>query len=317
MAYGYSELSGVFLSVFDKRLMYDENATKEVNAVSEAIGVKDGGGSYFDLHTGLAGFGFKVDDKTMATFLKRYGVTDEQVRSLPLQLEIEATHVETVRSPGECDVCGCDNSTKKCSACRKVNYCSKECQTKAWRAHSIFCKLPFIINGEEDDNIQALFLPEKEDTPQLVYLPLVSWRDEDGWYKRLDGSEYIDGMTGTFRSDFFPKQDPNWQAAYHILYKDYFGEDAVSTENRCLRNISERVAKGVFGDQRSMHKGSRHLNRGPPIHFKGNLLVVKAEKTRGAFLGGAATNYLSVKPTDMYRISNLLYQANLSYSTGY
>lgn len=87
VAFGYDDPVGVFLSVYDKRLGYDPNATSNVNAVTEAIGVHDGGGSYFDLHTGPTGFGIRVDDKTMATYLKRYGVTQEQIEKLPLALD--------------------------------------------------------------------------------------------------------------------------------------------------------------------------------------------------------------------------------------
>ena len=74
VAFGYDEDPngpGVFLSVFDNRLCYDPNATSSVNAVTESIGVKDGGGSYFDLHTGRFGFGVRVDHETMATFVKK------------------------------------------------------------------------------------------------------------------------------------------------------------------------------------------------------------------------------------------------------
>lgn len=40
---------------------------------------------------------------------------------------------------------GCRNRVpkellKKCSACKTVRYCSKECQKKAWRTHKPTCK---------------------------------------------------------------------------------------------------------------------------------------------------------------------------------
>jgi hypothetical protein len=43
LAYGYSNFSGVFLSVFDNRLQYNDCAPDAVNAVSASIGVGDGG----------------------------------------------------------------------------------------------------------------------------------------------------------------------------------------------------------------------------------------------------------------------------------
>eukprot|EP00956_Cyclotella_meneghiniana_P024699 scaffold49972_cov23-Cyclotella_meneghiniana.AAC.1 len=47
----------------------------------------DGVGSYFDLHTGSHGFGMKVDHDTMATYLKRFGVSEEKISELPLTLK--------------------------------------------------------------------------------------------------------------------------------------------------------------------------------------------------------------------------------------
>ena len=315
VAYGYSESPGVFLSVCDERLEYDENATDEVNVVTANIWVKDGGGSYFDLHTGLSGYGLKVDDKTMATFLERYGVTDEQIRLLPLQLDIGNAAVKK-RSPDVCDVCN-KQASSWCSRCVEVDYCSKDCQKKAWAVHKVFCGIQqhqAIASDTDDRYIRALFLPENEATPLLVNLPLKRVQDEDGRFRHIDATLYIDGMTGTFRSDFFPKQDPTWEEAYHLLYKDDALIDGLSMENCCLKNIVEKVAKGVFGDQRFLPKGSKHLNRGPAIHFKGNILVVKAEKNRGAYLQSAAPTYLDVGPKDMNRIANVIYQVNLAYS---
>jgi hypothetical protein len=87
VAYGFNRDFGVFLAVTDKRLHYDPTASPGVNAVTEQTGtVKDGGGSYVDLHTGRGGFGLKVDDQTMATYLKRYGASPEEVATLPLYL---------------------------------------------------------------------------------------------------------------------------------------------------------------------------------------------------------------------------------------
>ena len=56
VVFGIDEVTGVFLSVFDRRLEYDSAATKAVNDVTTSIGVQDSGGSYFDLHTGSTGF---------------------------------------------------------------------------------------------------------------------------------------------------------------------------------------------------------------------------------------------------------------------
>jgi len=43
IAYDIDHICGIFLSVFDDRLSYDETASEAVNAVTTSIGVKDGG----------------------------------------------------------------------------------------------------------------------------------------------------------------------------------------------------------------------------------------------------------------------------------
>ena len=83
VAYGYDPSTGVVLSVRDKRLQWDREASAKVNAVAKKMSGQDVfNGSYFDLHTGKSGFGIKVDDETMATYLRRYGVPEDMVASL-------------------------------------------------------------------------------------------------------------------------------------------------------------------------------------------------------------------------------------------
>ena len=63
VAYGNTGDTGVFLSVYDKRLKYDPEHSVQVNAVSE--GIQAGGdGCYLDLQTGTGwtGFGQRVDE---------------------------------------------------------------------------------------------------------------------------------------------------------------------------------------------------------------------------------------------------------------
>lgn len=84
VTYGRYHITGVFLSVCDSRLMWTRGASDKVNAVAEKVGSGDGGGSYFDLHTGEIGFGHKADYSTIATFLRRYGVPENRLRELRL-----------------------------------------------------------------------------------------------------------------------------------------------------------------------------------------------------------------------------------------
>ena len=58
VAYGDDHATGIFLSVGDTRLEYNPGANQEVNKITEKI--NGGNGVYFDLHTGISGFGYKV-----------------------------------------------------------------------------------------------------------------------------------------------------------------------------------------------------------------------------------------------------------------
>ena len=155
IAYGYDELTGVFLAVVDRRLKFDCESSDEVNTVTESIGVRDGGGSYFDLHTGQVGFGQKVDDDTMATFLRRFGVSDDEINELPLHCkDISCKDISYWRNvkPGSskkrvgssrvCTTCRVRlSSCNFCSVCHLVPYCGKKCQREDWKIHKLFCAL--------------------------------------------------------------------------------------------------------------------------------------------------------------------------------
>ncbi|KAK0497844.1 hypothetical protein EDD18DRAFT_1159725 [Armillaria luteobubalina] len=79
IAYGSDKATGYFLAVVDKRLMWEKNASKAVNGIVEKV---DGGGngSYFDLHTGLGGFGSRVSKEVIAEFMQRYGVPEDKLK---------------------------------------------------------------------------------------------------------------------------------------------------------------------------------------------------------------------------------------------
>lgn len=142
VAYGRDNLSGVFLDVTDERLEWKDDASKAVNEVTEKIGVRDGGGSYFNLHTGPIGYGQRVDMATMTVFLRRFGANEEHIASLGVDLmDINNfTEVATsdIFSKGlTCPACRA-KATSACAKCGAVAYCSKACQkTGEWVTYRI------------------------------------------------------------------------------------------------------------------------------------------------------------------------------------
>lgn len=40
---------------------------------------------------------------------------------------------------GACEVCGKIEGTKRCSGCKQLSYCGKECQKKDWKRHKTYC----------------------------------------------------------------------------------------------------------------------------------------------------------------------------------
>ena len=102
----------------------------------EPVGIFDGGGSYFNLHTAKQGFGLRVDNKTMAMYLRRYGVTSDNDAGILSLLESE----EVPATKKICIVCT-QLGKFVCSKCANLNYCSKECQASHWKLHKVHCKM--------------------------------------------------------------------------------------------------------------------------------------------------------------------------------
>lgn len=82
IAYGFDEFVGYFLAVTDARLQFDHTCSQEVQEIGMKIGIGDEDGSYFDLHTGKGGFGFKVSQETMAEYYRRYKVPQAHIRAV-------------------------------------------------------------------------------------------------------------------------------------------------------------------------------------------------------------------------------------------
>ena len=82
VSYGYDQFIGIFLSVYDSRLEFDEDADDEVNEVTEYYGPGDCSGLYLHLHTNDSDFGHTVSKSTMAVYMARYGVPKSHVSAL-------------------------------------------------------------------------------------------------------------------------------------------------------------------------------------------------------------------------------------------
>ncbi|XP_020103447.1 ubiquitin carboxyl-terminal hydrolase 18-like [Ananas comosus] len=75
----------------------------------------------------------------------RYFVVDASFEDPPAAADLEASRrvmsIGGGGGDGDCATCGSPGSTKKCSRCKRVRYCSQECQSKHWKAdHQFKCK---------------------------------------------------------------------------------------------------------------------------------------------------------------------------------
>ncbi|KAF9185269.1 hypothetical protein BGZ51_002744 [Haplosporangium sp. Z 767] len=80
IAWGYDEPQcGYFLTVVDRRLEWQAEASKDVNQICEEVSLS-GGGSYFNLNTySIGGFGFRVSEATIFAFMRRYGIDPTEI----------------------------------------------------------------------------------------------------------------------------------------------------------------------------------------------------------------------------------------------
>ena len=212
MAFGYEDdpgLANVFLSVYDKRLRYDAASSAAVNAVTEKAGDGDGGGCYLSLRTGKYGIGVPVDDSTMAVYLKRFGVPEEQIETLPLNIPKPGLVRRTQKAgEGVCPSCQ-KPGTKRCGKCGSRVYCSDICQRQDWPVHKILCSLHPFPSKPEGEFVRASLLPEGSPQPQIVHVR-VRLKHHDGfsWWSPELKPVLCEGMRGSIRSDLLPSWPP-------------------------------------------------------------------------------------------------------------
>ena len=141
VSYGIEDSKGVFLSVSDSRLQFDEASTKEANDIR---GQFSSNGVYLDLHTG-SGTGTKVSLEVITTFLKKYDVPQEQMKALDNAWEFqkqskksETTGNVNGKKSKKCDVCQ-TLTTLRCSRCKALAICSQKCMKENWPNHKKDC----------------------------------------------------------------------------------------------------------------------------------------------------------------------------------
>ena len=199
IAFGYEDdpgLANVFFSVYDKRLRSDAASSAAVNAVTERVGHGDGGGSYFALRTGKYGFGVQVDDSTMAVYLKRFGVPEEQIETLPLNIPKPGL-VRRTQKAGE----------GVCPSCQS--------QRQDWPVHKILCSLHPFPSKPEGEFVRAILLPEGSPQLQIVHVR-VRLKHHDGfsWWSPELKPLLGEGMLGSIRSDLLPSWPPSVRTTF-------------------------------------------------------------------------------------------------------
>lgn len=82
VSYGRDKATGYFLQVMDARLMSQQDASDDVNAVTSSFFSGKGTRIYFDVNTGWIGFGRKVRSDAMVVFFRRFGVSEKSLKEL-------------------------------------------------------------------------------------------------------------------------------------------------------------------------------------------------------------------------------------------
>ncbi|KAF9163489.1 hypothetical protein DFQ27_005519 [Actinomortierella ambigua] len=131
VAWGYDDaLRGYFLTISDNRLAWQQGQSDEMTKICEQVS-EDGAGRYFDLNTyPVGGFGYRVSEATMFTFMRRYGIDPAKIGT-PGAVKID-DDVKRCANP-KCRTRG--KSTMRCTGCRFAWYCTRACQLADWNEH--------------------------------------------------------------------------------------------------------------------------------------------------------------------------------------
>jgi len=139
----------------------------------------------------------------------------------------------------KCAVCN-QPSTQRCSACRMVPYCGKECQKKDWPSHKFFCPLLYPEKDKSGKSVRAVFLPSDSPTPQFINVN--HGRDPKKEMQALE-SVLGKGCYYSRRMRLFQESNGSYDRVITVFYRDNFMNDG-STPNICVTAITNGVNTG-------------------------------------------------------------------------
>ncbi|RPA80794.1 hypothetical protein BJ508DRAFT_362446 [Ascobolus immersus RN42] len=104
-----------------------------------------------DHHTVLGLYNFNNDDKWIGPNVLDYqvplcSVDKEECVKKGVDIvadKLKETNIDIkdcVNAAGRCVVCGIEEGTKRCTGCKHVSYCSRDCQKSDWMFHKLACK---------------------------------------------------------------------------------------------------------------------------------------------------------------------------------
>ena len=90
----------------------------------------------------------------------------------------------------QCDRCHCQFGEKQCASCHAVSYCSRKCQTEAWKTHKAACKQIKALNAELAETVSVMLAGTTEE--EFMQSPSVRegrfrWYDTARYEGLLDG----------------------------------------------------------------------------------------------------------------------------------
>ena len=142
-----------------------------------------------------------------------------------------------------CVVCD-NNSLNRCAKCHFAFYCSKECQTKDWETHKLICSPSIFPPKVLMNSVYGLLLPEDNDKPRIVEIPLIYETDEENkcLYLTTNTKSFVND-TSSYCIKFNPlKQYRILKDCLVIEYRDNFLFDG-SYPNKAVRRITKNKVK--------------------------------------------------------------------------